>query len=287
MKTYLDCIPCFFRQALEAARLATDDEVKQREVLNRVALEIPKFPLDATPVEMGRTIHRLIKEITGNQDPYAELKRHYNELAAKMVEKLKPLVRNADDPLQMAVRIAIAGNIIDFGALSNFDLDRSVEESLRFDFGVFDYEEFKRQLNASESVLYIGDNAGEICFDKLLIELMHEMGKKLIFAVRSVPIINDATVEDAVWCGIDRFAQVIDSGSDAPGTILEHCNPRFLEIFRRADMVIAKGQGNFETLSDAGRPIFFMLKAKCPIVARELGVRTGDIVLKLGGDATS
>ncbi len=280
MKTYLDCIPCFFRQALHAARLATDDPVKQRKVLDRVAIEVPRFPLDATPVEMGRVIHRYIKEVTGNPDPYRELKHHYNQIGMKMLPELRAEVASASDKMEKALRIAVAGNIIDLGALTDFNIEESIHHALNFDFAIFDYELFKKLLDETDTVLYIGDNAGEICFDRVLIEVLVEMGKVVQFAVRGEPIINDATVEDARFCGLDEICEVVDSGSDAPGIILKYCRPEFVELFRKSKLIIAKGMGNYETLSDEEAPIFFLLKAKCPVVAGELGVAVGDIVLE-------
>lgn len=281
MRTYLDCIPCFFRQALEAARISTRDEKLQKEVLDRVSLKVPEFPLTATPVEMGEIIHKIIKEVTGNHDPYKELKKLYNEKALKYYPKLKKLVKNSSDPILMSIKIAIAGNIIDFGPTSNFDLDKSIEEAVKGDFAISDYDTFKDLLNQVDEILYIGDNAGEICFDKILVEELIAFGKKVTFVVREEPIINDATMEDAIFCGMDKIARVISSGSKAPGTIVSHCNKEFQKIFFNSRFIISKGQGNFETLSDFELPIFFLLKVKCPVIGRELGAKTGDIILKL------
>jgi len=281
MRTYLDCIPCFFRQALEAARISTRDEKLQKEVLDRVSLKVPEFPLTATPVEMGEIIHKIIKEVTGNHDPYKELKKLYNEKALKYYPKLKKLVKDSSDPLLMSIKIAIAGNIIDFGPTSNFDLDKSIEEAVKGDFAISDYDVFKDLLNRVNEILYIGDNAGEICFDKILVEELIAFGKKVTFVVREEPIINDATMEDAIFCGMDKIARVISSGSKAPGTIVSHCNKEFQQIFFNSRFIISKGQGNFETLSDFELPIFFLLKVKCPVIGRELGAKTGDIILRL------
>ncbi len=280
MKTHLDCVPCFFRQALHAARLATEDEEKQKAVLLEVARELLDFDFNATPVEMGRKIHKFIRKITDNRDPYAEIKRYYNELARKMLPALKEIVQKSDDKLEKAIRIAVAGNIIDLGALTEFNIDDSLNHALNFDFAIFDYELFRERLETTDDVLYIGDNAGEICFDKVLVDVLTSMGKNVRFVVRGQPIINDVTIEDAIFCGIDRNAEIVDSGSDAPGTILKYCRAEFVELFRQSRLIIAKGMGNYETLSGEPYPIFFILKAKCPVVAKELGVNVGDIVLE-------
>ncbi len=277
MRTYLECIPCFFRQALEAAQMVTNDETKQKAVLDAVARKIPEFPMDATPPEMGIIIHDAVKKAANHTDPYRHLKDIYNKKALSLYQVLREEVECAEDPLLLAIRFAIAGNVIDFGPTSNFDFDRELEEIRTRPFALFDYEEFKKALEETEEVLYLGDNAGEIVFDKLLIETIK---KPTVYVVRGEPIINDVTVEDAEKVGINKIARVITNGSGAPGTILRFCAEEFLSHYQKARLIISKGQGNYETLSDEKRPIFFLLKAKCPVIARHLGVKTGDIVLK-------
>jgi len=139
------------------------------------------------------------------------------------------------------------------------------------------FEELKKALSEAESVLYLGDNAGESVLDRILIE---EIKAPVIYAVRDIPVLNDATYDDAVASGIGESAEIVSSGTTAPGTILRTCNDNFLEIFRNADVVISKGQGNYEALSDVDRSIFFLLRAKCPVVAEDLGVKDGDLILK-------
>lgn len=268
------------RQALFAARISTDDIRLQREVLNKVAEELTRFPLDATPVEMGERIHAIVKRVTGNKDPYKEEKRKYNEIGMKMLPHLREIVNKSSDRLLAAIRIAVAGNIIDFGSLSEFNIEESLRHALREDFAILDYGEFKDILNSANSVMYIGDNAGEICFDRVLVEELNRMGKKVYFITREEPIINDITLEDAYFCKLHEIAKVMSSGSTAPGTIIKHTKKEFRELFHRIPMIIAKGQGNYETLSDEKRPIFFLLKVKCGVVARDIGVNKYDIVLK-------
>ncbi len=268
------------RQALFAARISTDDVRLQRKVLDRVAEELKRFPLEATPPEMGEKIHAIVKEITGNKDPYREEKRKYNELGKKMLPELRKLVKDADDPLLMAIRIAIAGNIIDFGSLSEFNVEESLKHAISQDFAILDYDRFKEILKNADRVMYIGDNAGEICFDRILVEVLNDMGKKVYFITREEPVINDITIEDAEFCGLSDVAEVMSSGSTAPGTIIEHTKPEFQKLFYSVPMIIAKGQGNYETLSDEKRPIFFLLKVKCPVVAGDIGAKNMDIVLK-------
>jgi len=277
MKTYLDCIPCFFRQGLEAARMVTQDEVKQKKVLVKIAEVIPKFPLNSTPPEMGRIIHRIVRQLTESTDPYKEIKKHHNKTALKLYPELKERIAKAKDPLLLAIKVATAGNIIDLGANSNINIEDEIEKIFHQDFAIFDYARFKKILKEVDQILYIGDNAGEIVFDRLLIE---NFKKKVTYVVRDKPIINDITMDDAIFCRMNEVAKVISSGCDAPGIILKDCSDEFLDHYKKAGLIISKGQGNYETLSDVQKPIFFLLKAKCPVIARELKCKVGDIVLK-------
>lgn len=133
-------------------------------------------------------------------------------------------------------------------------------------------------MREAKTVLYLADNAGEIVFDRVFIEEFCD-NRKVIFAVRDKPAINDALMEDAIFCGIDKVAQVVSSGIDAPGTILKYCLDEFLKIFRQADLIISKGQGNFESLSQEKKPIFFLFMVKCPVIAKEIGCKMEDMVL--------
>jgi len=278
MKTYLDCFPCFLEQALRAARRATDDEKKIKMVLDEVGIMLKDIPLESTPPESGRLIYSRVSEITGNIDPYKKIKRESTKKALSFYPSLKSEVEKSKDKLLTAIRIAIAGNVIDFGANWNFNLKHDVEEILYKDFAICDYDLFKDMLAETNEVLYVGDNAGECVFDRILIE---EMKKPVIYVVRDIPIINDATYEDAVEAGIDKVAAILSSGTDGPGTILNTCSSEFMEVYENSKFIISKGQGNYEALSDERHPIFFLLKAKCHVIADDIAVSEGDIVLKV------
>ena len=277
MRAYLDCLPCFLSQALRAARIATDDEKKIKDILNEVGMLLRDIPLESPPPESGRLIYHKICEMTGNPDPYRKIKSESTKKALSLYPFLKSEVEKSEDRLFTAIKIAIAGNVIDAGANWNFDIRHDADEVLNKDFAICDYDEFKKRLNEARKVLYIGDNAGECVFDRILIE---EMKKPTTYVVRGAPIINDATYEDALQAGINKVATIISSGTDGPGTILGICSEEFKRVYEHSDFVISKGQGNYEALSNEKRPIFFLLKAKCQIIARDIGVTEGDIVLK-------
>jgi len=277
MKSYLDCIPCFFTQALRAGRIATDDEQLLKRILDELGAMLSQVSLESTPPETGRLIYRMVREITGNADPFRELKRESTQQALALYPSLKRTIEESNDNLLTAIRIAIAGNVIDFGASATFDIDTAIDEALEKDFAICDYSAFKSNLKASKRVLYIGDNAGETVFDRLLIE---QMKKPVVYVVRETPVINDATAEDAVQAGIDKVATIVSSGTDAPGTIPSICSSEFRQMLDRSEFIIAKGQGNYEGLSEEYRLIFFLLMAKCRIIADDIGVAKDDIVLK-------
>jgi len=287
MKTYLDCFPCFMRQALEAARMATDDPAVQREVIDRTAALLPTVPLETTPVSIGQLVHRVVREVTGNPDPYKAVKKESNDLGLRLYPGLKARVERSEDPLLAALEIAGAGNVIDFGAELAVSPDRSIErivndslnQALRESLDRAAYDALRDRLAGVEEILYLGDNAGEIVCDRILIEELVRWGKRVTFAVRGSPIINDATLDDARYVGLDGVAALITNGSDAVGTTLSDSSPEFREVFRTAELIISKGQGNFEGLSDVPGPTFFLFKVKCRVVARETGAGMGTLLL--------
>lgn len=277
MKTYLDCIPCMMEQALRTGRIATTDESKIKILLDSVGDRIKNIPLENTPPETATFIYQKIKEITGINDPFKKIKEQNIQQVINLYPYLKNLVNNSNDPLLIAIRLAIAGNVIDYGANKSFHLEDEIEKALKQEFAILDYDKFRIQLNNAESILYLGDNAGESVFDKLLIEILD---KPVTYAVRDEPIINDVTMEDAIKSGIDKVAEIISSGANTPAIILKLCNENFIKRFNKADLIISKGQGNFEGLSEVDRPVFFLLMAKCQLIAKELNVPEGAIVMK-------
>jgi len=281
MRIFLDCISCFVCQALDSARLVTDDEKLHEQVVREVLRLAADLDMSQSPPAIGQQIHRLIRKLTGNTDPYRELKQQFNRLALRLCDELEERVRTSKDPMGTAIRLAIAGNIIDLGvktSIAESDIERIINDSLTADFDSKQIEDFRNAVSRAKKILYLTDNAGEIVFDRLLIEQLPY--EKITVAVRGKPVINDATLEDAEFAGLTDIVKVIDNGSDAPGTILQNCSQTFRERFEESDLVIAKGQGNYETLSDVDKNIFFVLKAKCPVIARDLGCEVGEMILQ-------
>jgi uncharacterized protein with ATP-grasp and redox domains len=277
MKTYLDCFPCMLRQALEAARMAGADVEQQRAVLNRVMELLAMVPVDNTPAKTGYYVHRIVREMTGDKDPYKLVKEEATGKALPLLPRLREIVAQADDPLEQAARIAIAGNIIDLAPGVQFTLEATLERVLHQPFAINDLEALRQALSQAGSILYLADNAGETVFDRVLIETLEQ---PVIYAVKGGPTLNDATREDAVAAGLEEVAEIVSTGSDAPGTVLESCSPAFRQLYDQAELIIAKGQANHEALDEGGRRLFFLLQVKCPVLGREVGAEPGSIVLK-------
>ncbi len=283
MNTAYDCIPCFVQQTLNAVRLASSDKKVHALVLREVLKELSLMDLDLCPPAMSQQIHRIVRRHAGNHDPYRFVKEKYNRFVLTLYPSLDAMVATSDNPFESAVRLAIAGNIIDFGVNTIIDqavIEDTIAATMAEPLGG-DLENLEESIFSAENILYLGDNTGEIVFDKLLINRLPI--DRVTFAVRGMPIINDATMEDAVMVGMTDLVPVVDNGSDAPGTILEQCSEDFRKVFEAADLVIAKGQGNYETLSGSSKNIFFLLKAKCPVVANHIGCHVGASIITRPG----
>lgn len=279
MQTYLDCYPCFLRQAIEASRMAKASPSQQREIVLKALDILRSLPEGLTPPAIGAQVHQVVRDITGNHDPYTEVKQEATDKALAMLHKLRQLIHDSDDPLETALRLSIAGNIMDLGPNPEYDLWEMVEKMLTQDFGINDLPFLRQRLESAASILFLGDNAGEHVFDKLLIE---ELPIPVTYVVRGGAVLNDVTLEDALAVGLDAVAEVIDNGARVPGTILSLCHQEFQAHFESADLILAKGMGNYETLSEIPAPIYFLLQVKCPVISRDIGTSTGSMVVKKG-----
>ena len=282
MMTNLDCFPCFLRQALEATRMTTKDEGIHRKVLNSVLSILSNVSIHSSPPEIALLIHQRVKAITGNLDPYKEAKKSQNELALKYEGILRDQITDTSNPLKVAMMLSAAGNAIDLAPDQQIkDLYKRYMEIISRGFNWDDYDLFCEKIVPSRLLLYLGDNAGEIVWDKILIEeLLDRFDLDIIYAVRGFPILNDVTMEDAEYVGMAQLVKVISNGSEAPGTLLNLCSEEFISKFKKSDLILSKGQGNYESLSREERPIFFLLNVKCPVIAEDVHCRIGDIILK-------
>jgi len=264
--------------------MVTDDPTVHERVLRETLRLAAEMPFDRSPPWMGMQIHQALRKITGNDDPYRQAKRKANEMALALYPELKQRVRGAPDAFAAAVHLAIAGNVIDLGCksqLSDEEVYHAIDNALHEPMNRQAIDDLHKAVVSAKTILYLTDNAGEIVLDRLLIEQLPM--ERVTVAVRGRPIINDATYEDAQAAGLTDLVEVIDNGSDVPGTILDLCSQDFRDRFHSAGLVIAKGQGNYETLSEKGRNIYFLLKAKCLVIARDIGCPVGQTVVLHSG----
>ncbi len=283
MKMYNDCLPCIARGALDAARLSTEDEQAQQKIVKAVLARLAEIEMDTPPPLMARYIQESVEKYTGVKDPFKDLKQEYNDLALDLYPQLRAKKDQGRTPkhrFELAVRLSIAGNIIDFGAASEVGRQKVLDTishalSTRVNGEIASLD---RAVQKAKSILWLADNTGEIVFDKLLLEEMDT--RKITYVVRGGNAQNDATMADARYTGITDMVCVMDSGAAIPGTIVSICSREFRDAYEKADLIISKGQGNFETLDHRDPRIFFLFKAKCPIVARHAGCKTGDVVIR-------
>jgi len=270
MHTSPECLPCFLRQARHVAQI-TDCTAEVAAKLDQEAARlVQSFDLELSPPENAVGLYRLLAERTGSPDPFAALKQTSNSTAMGMLPRLREIIANAADPLTSATRLAIAGNCIDYGAQQDFDVEEAIHQCLTQPPALDHFNWFRKKLARAEKILYLADNCGELVFDRLLIE---QLGKPVTLVVKASPIINDALFADAEACGLTSICRVIDNTTGCPGTPLASCHPEFQQLFREADLIISKGQGNFETLSEISAPLFFLLLVKCPVVASHAAAR--------------
>jgi len=288
MRTSAACLSCFAEQASYTARLATSNPELQKEIEAEASGLIAGIDFKLSPPENAVSLYRMIAEKSARPDIFADLKSMSNETALQMLPRLEKTLAKSADPLRTAILLAIAGNVIDYGSHQNFDIELTVEECLNRDLALNDLADFRYDLQEARKVLYLGDNCGELAFDRLMVQTIRQTEGEVIFAVKEGPIINDALKVDAEACGIDDLCRIISNGTDCPGTPLRKCSKEFRRAFAEADLIISKGQGNFETLSEVSAPIYFLLMVKCQVVAdhvaeiagRPVGsIKTGDLVL--------
>jgi damage-control phosphatase, subfamily I len=279
METRIECFPCFLRQVVIALKQVCPLPGLQEEIMLGALSILQAADMNRTPAHTGTLMHRMIRERLG-ADPFDKVKKEYNEIAMVMYPALKGRVSISKDPLWTAARLAIAGNIIDFGIFTSVDINHSIENALKDAIAVDQYDSFSEAIEEADNVLYLLDNAGEIVFDRLLIEELIHKGKRVRAVVKGSPVLNDATMDDARQIKLTEICDVLDNGSDAIGTVLEWTSPEFQTNFHSADLIISKGQGNFETISGNGKSGYFLFQAKCDVISNDLGLSPGSMILK-------
>ncbi len=280
MKATLDCLQCIASQALRAARLASDDAQVQRKILDACVAEIPGMDLNTSPAVLSLMVYETAQRIAGVADPYYQAKQDQNAMALEIEDELRELVRTSADPLSAALHLSAAGNIIDLGTmhLHEIDVRGAIAEVMRRSFAIDHSQDFRESLSRCKDLLFLLDNAGEIVFDKILIEVLLEH-TGVTAVVKAGPIINDVLMEDAEQTSLTQLCEVIDNGGAFVGSPLELVPETFLDRMRRADLILGKGQGNYETVDTFPGDVFLMLRAKCEVIAQHMGVQLGEVAL--------
>lgn len=283
MRPQLDCLICFLHQGLKTARsLMPDAPEKHEELLRAWSAELSKLDFTETPPQWAAHLYPMATEILETEDLFAQAKKEANQRVLEILPELRSTVLRDKNPMRTALNVSIIGNYIDNGPPQMFDWETALTKERNTEFLNGTVERFTSLLQPGAKLLILGDNAGEIGLDTILVEMLRQHKVQTTYAVRSVPVLNDATLEDARIVGMDKLCKVIPSGSTAPGTILSQGTPEFLDAYYNADIVLSKGQGNFESLHDrARRSIFFAFKAKCSVVCDQLDRPLGSSMFML------
>lgn len=231
--------------------------------------------LDSPPVRASR-IHALVRAASGNPDPYRTAKAEATAHALSLYSSLRQRIDSAEDPVDLAVRIAIAGNIIDLGVADSYDLEASIERVISQPLAIDYMARLKQAVSEADELLFLADNAGETVMDRLLIETLN---KPTTYVVKGGPAVNDATREDAIAAGLDELCTLIDNGAAILGTLFDQCAPALKQRFDSAALIIAKGMANYESLHGSRRGLFFLLQSKCAVVSAHLGVAEKSLIV--------
>ena len=279
-----ECLPCTLNSALRLVKHATDDIEMQRKAVTEAAEKLSKVTWKESPLELTFMIQRVVFELTRVRDPYAEIKKRSNAEILAAYPKLKKVVAESGDPLKMAAKLAAAGNALDLGAYSKINLNEPLKKARTEGFVIDDYEEFRKSVLRAETLIYFLDNAGEAVLDRLLIEVMLDVKdkpfKRITIVPKEIPLLNDVALDDVEEVKFDELPNVVvRSVGDGFGAAPHPRSNVVKDWMRNHDLVLLKGQGNFETFLDYSG-VFFLLVAKCPVVAGALKAPQGSLILK-------
>ncbi len=277
MKLELYCIKCIISQTLEVLDHLQKSKFEREQILRKILRLLARESYDKTSPELAEIVYGEITKLAGVDDPYKEEKRKQNELALKIIKNFEQDLQGLS--LIDVLKLSVLGNSIDYGTEAKFDVERELKDFMKGSFPEETTKEFLEDLSVAKKMLIIGDNAGEIVFDRLLIRYLKFKKPELniVYAVRSGPIINDATLDDAKQAELDKWAKIITTGQKIAGLVLERASEEIKQHLRESDLILSKGQGNFETLEDKGLGIYFLFRVKCPVVGRNLNKKIGEI----------
>ena len=282
MKMKDKCLPCLVNQVIKVADIT---KAKNREqILHEVFAYLSSVDFNKTNPEISGETFRIIKKYLGNEDPYLEVRNYYNYLLMKLSKNYEEKISVSEDNFYQAMKYAVIGNIIDFNPIHNSTLEEIMDfinQADNLKFQINHIGQLKQEIQKAQTILYLGDNCGEICFDKIFIKEIKKQNPylKVYFGVRGEPVINDSIEVDAYAVGMDEYAMVVSNGDGSLGTVLERTSAEFQKIFEQADVIIAKGQANYECLSECDKSgIYFLLMTKCEVIAEDIGVPVKSLI---------
>ena len=241
------------------------------------------FNKDSQPNKIATEVNQYIKKRTKCKDAYFKEKEISNEIALSLIPNINEIIET-NNSLKTYVKLAIVGNILDFGAYGiDTDFKGLIIENLDKNLSIDDIEEFENALKCHDEALYLVDNAGEIVFDRLLIEKINEYDVDVTVAVKSEPIVNDACIKEAIDAGLDELAEITTLGCDSGGIVKEMFSDEFKELFNKSKFIISKGMANYEGLTEMNlndKDVFCLLCSKCKPISKNLDVDVGSFVLK-------
>ncbi|MFP4498209.1 MAG: damage-control phosphatase ARMT1 family protein [Vulcanimicrobiota bacterium] len=277
MKMSMDCLGCQMKTFFKVMKLCVPESERQVELIKDVLVKISKTDFNLNQVQFAEKINTFIKKNTGNPDPYLKFKQEKNKAAAVIAQRLKPEIEKSDDPLMEAIKAATAGNIMDLFAGDAGRIEDTLRNIRKVGYRVNHFEKFKNDLQTISNILYITDNAGEIFFDELLIDQLVALGAKVTVCVRGYPAGDDALEEDYKMTGLRQITGLTDTGTGHQGFVLEEVKEEAGNHYRQADLIIAKGMGNFESLFHVqDTRLYFLFAAKCEPIATLAEVEVGD-----------
>ena len=282
MKMKDKCLPCLVNQVIKVADIT---KAKNREqILHEVFAYLSKVDFNKTNPEISGDTFRILKKHLKNEDPYLEVRNYYNDLLMKLSKTYEEKIIASEDSFYQAMKYAVIGNIIDFNPIHNSTMEEIMDFINQADglgFQINDMNQLKQEIKNAQSILYLGDNCGEICFDKIFIKEIKKYNPdvNVYFGVRGEPVINDSIETDAYAVGMDEYASIVSNGDGSLGTVLERTSEAFQSIFEQADVIIAKGQANYECLSECEKVgIYFLLMTKCEVIADDIGVPVKSLI---------
>lgn len=280
-----ECVRCIVGQIEKATKLLNIEENLSKEIMAEVEKKSLNFDFKEVPPFVAKDVYELLAKKINKEDPLENLKQESIKKALNFVPFLEKKIEDSQDKLFTAIKAAVAGNVIDFATTKQFSLDQEIDSIFETDFAINDYEIFKKELEKTNSLIILADNAGENVFDKILIKTLKKLypNIKIYYGTRGKAIINDISIKEALQIGIDKYCKVISTGVDTPGLLKKRASKEFLELFNNTPLILSKGMGNFECLEEhQDKKIFFLFKVKCDVVANKISRTVGEIVLKRG-----